>query len=203
MLNTQCATIELWMHSGDCWARTEMVRVSPGVEERNSSSFQRNVIIDNLPIVLTFRHSIEEFSGQSRFHVFLLLLLLLVFFFQNTWKISIWKKKGKWVTKISFNYSMWLSFSFTVFLWKRNSYLKTLSIGPAPGIEHATSRSAIKRSTDWATKHSIIFYRQTLMEEGLEIWLHWTHARQKEVSQWPPDQAVPFPRFLGILLMKE
>ena len=69
------------MHSGDCWARTEMVRVSPGVEERNSSSFQRNVIIDNLPIVLTFRHSIEESSGQSRFHVFLLLLLLLVFFF--------------------------------------------------------------------------------------------------------------------------
>ena len=82
------------MHSGDCWARTEMVNVSPGVEERNSSSFQRNVIIDNLPIVLTFRHSIEEFSGQSRFHVFLLLLLL-VFFFQNTWKISIWKKKER------------------------------------------------------------------------------------------------------------
>ena len=68
------------MHPGDCWARTEMVRVSPGVEERNSSSFQKNVIIDNLPIVLTFRHSIEEFSGQSRFHVFLLLLLLVFFF---------------------------------------------------------------------------------------------------------------------------
>ena len=30
------------------------------------------------------------------------------------------------------------------------SYLKTLSIGPAPGIEPATSRSAVKRSTDWA-----------------------------------------------------
>ena len=27
---------------------------------------------------------------------------------------------------------------------------KTLSIGPAPGIEPATSRSAVKRSTDWA-----------------------------------------------------
>ena len=185
------------MHSGDCWARTEIVRVSPGVGER------RNVIIDNLPIVLTSRHSIEESSGQSRFHVFSLLLLLLFFFLQNTWKISIWKKKGKEVTKISFNYSLWLSFSFRVFLWKRNSYLKTLSIGAAPGIEHATSRSAVKRSTDWATKHSIVFYRQTLMEEGLEIWLHWTHTGQKEVSQWPPDQAVPFPRFLEILLMKE
>ena len=82
-------------------------------------------------------------------------------------------------------------------------FFETLSNGPAPGIEHATSRSAVKRSTDWATKHSIVFYRQTLMEEGLEIWLQWTRTRQKEVSQWPPDQAVPFPRFLGILLMKE
>ena len=26
----------------------------------------------------------------------------------------------------------------------------TLSIGPVPGIEPATSRSAVKRSTDWA-----------------------------------------------------
>ena len=30
------------------------------------------------------------------------------------------------------------------------SYFKTLSIGPAPEIEPATSRSAIKGSTDWA-----------------------------------------------------
>ena len=30
------------------------------------------------------------------------------------------------------------------------SYFKTLSIGPAPGIEPAAFRSAIKRSTDWA-----------------------------------------------------
>ena len=30
------------------------------------------------------------------------------------------------------------------------SYFKTRSIGPAPGIEPATSRSAVKRSTDWA-----------------------------------------------------
>ena len=83
------------------------------------------------------------------------------------------------------------------------SYFKTLSIGPVPGIEPATSRSAVKRSTDWATKHSIVFYQQKLMEEGLETWLQWTHTGQKEVSQWPPDQAVPFPRFLDFLLMKE
>ena len=30
------------------------------------------------------------------------------------------------------------------------SYFKTVSIGPTPGIEPATSRSAVKRSTDWA-----------------------------------------------------
>ena len=29
------------------------------------------------------------------------------------------------------------------------SHFKTLSIGPAPGIEPTTSRSAVKRSTDW------------------------------------------------------
>ena len=29
-------------------------------------------------------------------------------------------------------------------------YFKTLSIGPTPGIEPTTSRSAVKRSTDWA-----------------------------------------------------
>ena len=30
------------------------------------------------------------------------------------------------------------------------SYFKTLSIGPAPEIEPATSLSVVKRSTDWA-----------------------------------------------------
>ena len=30
------------------------------------------------------------------------------------------------------------------------SYFKALSNGPAPGIEPSTSRSAVKRSTDWA-----------------------------------------------------
>ena len=35
------------------------------------------------------------------------------------------------------------------------SYFKTLSIGPAPGIELATSRSVIKRSTDWANPAAV------------------------------------------------
>ena len=30
------------------------------------------------------------------------------------------------------------------------SYFKTLSVGPLPGIEPGNSRSAVKRSTDWA-----------------------------------------------------
>ena len=30
------------------------------------------------------------------------------------------------------------------------SHFKTLSIDPAPGIEPATSRAAVKRSTEWA-----------------------------------------------------
>ena len=35
------------------------------------------------------------------------------------------------------------------------SHFKTLSNGPAPGIEPATSRSAVKRSTDWANPAAI------------------------------------------------
>ena len=35
------------------------------------------------------------------------------------------------------------------------SYFKTLSIGPAPGIEPATSRSAVKRSNDWANPAAV------------------------------------------------
>ena len=36
------------------------------------------------------------------------------------------------------------------------SYFKTLSIGPAPGIEPATFRSAVKRSTDWAYPAAVL-----------------------------------------------
>ena len=35
------------------------------------------------------------------------------------------------------------------------SYCKTLSIGPIPGIEPATFRSAVKRSTDWANPAAV------------------------------------------------
>ena len=38
------------------------------------------------------------------------------------------------------------------------SYFKTLSIGQAPGIEPATSRSAVKRSTDWANP-AVVYIR--------------------------------------------
>ena len=36
------------------------------------------------------------------------------------------------------------------------SHFKTLSIGPVPGIEPATSRSAVKSSTDWANPAAVI-----------------------------------------------
>ena len=35
------------------------------------------------------------------------------------------------------------------------SYFKTPSIGPTPGIEPATARSAVKRSTDWANPAAV------------------------------------------------
>ena len=35
------------------------------------------------------------------------------------------------------------------------SYFKTQSNGPAPGIEPATSRSAVKRSADWANPATV------------------------------------------------
>ena len=36
------------------------------------------------------------------------------------------------------------------------SYFKTLSIGPAPGVEPATSPSAVKQSTDWANPAAVM-----------------------------------------------
>ena len=38
------------------------------------------------------------------------------------------------------------------------TYFKTLSVGPSPGIEPATSRSAAKRSTDWANPAAVEFF---------------------------------------------
>ena len=35
------------------------------------------------------------------------------------------------------------------------SYSKTLNVGPVAGIEPATSRSAVKRSTDWANPAAV------------------------------------------------
>ena len=54
------------------------------------------------------------------------------------------------------------------------SCFKTLSIGPVPGIEPVTSRSAVKRSTDLANPipRQIIFYIQAPCEQGnfLSSW---------------------------------
>ena len=40
------------------------------------------------------------------------------------------------------------------------SYFKTLSISPVPGIEPATSRSAVKRSTDWDNPTAVTIIRE-------------------------------------------
>ena len=52
------------------------------------------------------------------------------------------------------------------------SYFKTLSISPAPGIEPATSRSAFKRSTDWANTTAV----KILVLSIVSIW-RILHAR--------------------------
>ena len=44
------------------------------------------------------------------------------------------------------------------------SYFKILSIGPAPGIEPATSRAAFTRSTDWANPASVISCIRSLLD---------------------------------------
>ena len=53
------------------------------------------------------------------------------------------------------------------------SYFKTLSIGPAPGIEPATSRSAVKRSTDWANPAGDFSCAIMVVTQGKE-WLEMT-----------------------------
>ena len=48
------------------------------------------------------------------------------------------------------------------------SYFKNLSIGPAPGVEPATSCSAVKRSTDWAFPAAVFSgnnFKQSLQEQ--------------------------------------
>ena len=63
-------------------------------------------------------------------------------------------------------------------------YFKTLSISPSPGIEPVTSRSAVKRSTDWANpavKQDVHTRRAADGLEGL-VCLFTLHQR---VSQEP------------------
>ena len=48
------------------------------------------------------------------------------------------------------------------------SYFKALSIGPAPGIEPAISRSLVKHSTDWANPTE-----RSGVERKKNLWLPW------------------------------
>ena len=48
------------------------------------------------------------------------------------------------------------------------SYFKALSIGPAPGIEPAISRSLVKHSTDWANPTEL-----SGVERKKNLWLPW------------------------------
>ena len=50
------------------------------------------------------------------------------------------------------------------------SYFKTLSIGPAPEIEPATSRSAVERSSDWANPAAKVWFVHTMQGNWLTTW---------------------------------
>ena len=56
------------------------------------------------------------------------------------------------------------------------SYFKTLSIGPASEIESATSRSAVKRSTDWANP-AVKFLNHEWMNEQTNEWIGFIYSR--------------------------
>ena len=51
------------------------------------------------------------------------------------------------------------------------SYLKTLRIGPVPGIEPATSRSAVKRSTDWANPAAEVIKVLRVFYNSYDLWI--------------------------------
>ena len=51
------------------------------------------------------------------------------------------------------------------------SYFKTLSTGPALGIKPATSRSAVKRSTDWADPASVWYLRYNSTGRAFYEWV--------------------------------
>ena len=56
------------------------------------------------------------------------------------------------------------------------SYFKTLSIGPTSEIESATSRSAVKRSTDWANP-AVKFLNHEWMNEQTNEWIGFIYSR--------------------------
>ena len=66
------------------------------------------------------------------------------------------------------------------------SYFKTLSIGPPPGIEPATSRSAVKRSTDWANPARPITIKFRIRKESSkpQTYYHWCLQFSYLVPYW-------------------
>ena len=50
------------------------------------------------------------------------------------------------------------------------SYFKTLIIGLVPGIEPATSRSAVERSTDWDNPAAKFWFADTMQKNWLTTW---------------------------------
>ena len=50
------------------------------------------------------------------------------------------------------------------------SYFKTLRIGLAQGIEPATSRSAVERSTDWDKPAAKFWFADTMQKNWLTTW---------------------------------
>ena len=60
------------------------------------------------------------------------------------------------------------------------SHFKTLINGPAPGIEPATSRSAVKRSTDWANPATVkLHYSDKHFEKLIGILGFYTAGQLK------------------------
>ena len=72
------------------------------------------------------------------------------------------------------------------------SHFKTLSNGPAPGIEPATFRSAVKRSTDWANPSTVKWSNGC--QNYQVIWVCWGNESwscfRSRFHRWPGDSGL-------------
>ena len=82
-----------------------------------------------------------------------------------------WDRHFTWSSEPREGQAVWMAKEVPSFL----SYFKTLSIGPAPGIEPTTSRSAVKPSTDWANPVAV-------NQGSAEISDHWSFLAEHSVS---------------------